>query len=153
MLGLVQRLVGPADDALVSRVAAMDGQDRLLSQSAGFYDQFVSGHWATLDQLGKLPASKGNGSLPPDTQYGPGDTHRLWQTWVSYNAPPVLELEVSYPSEAFERKQDQRGYQFRIDVSGSTGEAERKNTAFGFEPSEEMLLSQNSTQKLRLPIP
>lgn len=127
--------------------------DRLVHGMADkFYDQFLEGHWAPIEQFGQPPAQRPNGPLPGDTFYPKDTQHRLWQTWIAYQRPPVLELEVRYPAQVLESPNGQ-GYMFRVDISASSSEADLKSDAFGKEPNTDMVLSSQSTRLLPLQVP
>jgi hypothetical protein len=117
-----------------------------------FYDQFLEGHWAPIEQFGQPPAQRPNGPLPGDTLYPEGTQHRLWQTWIAYQRPPVLELEVRYPEQILESANGQ-GYMFRVDIGTSSSEADLKSDAFSKEPNNDMVLSSQSTRLLSLQVP
>jgi len=117
-----------------------------------FYDQFLEGHWAPIEQFGQPPAQRPNGPLPGDTLYPDGTQHRLWQTWIAYQRPPVLELEVRYPEQVLESTNGQ-GYMFRVDIGTSSSEADLKSDAFSKEPNSDMVLSSQSTRWLSLQVP
>ena len=117
-----------------------------------FYDQFLEGHWAPIEQFGQPPARRPNGPLPGDTLYPKDTQHRLWQTWIAYQRPPVLELEVRYPEQILESANG-RGYMFRVDVGASSSEADMKSDAFSKEPDTDMVLSSQSTRLLPLQVP
>jgi len=117
-----------------------------------FYDQFLEGHWAPIEQFGQPPAQRPNGPLPGDTFYPKDTQHRLWQTWIAYQRPPVLELEVRYPEQILESANGQ-GYIFRVDIGASSSEADLKSDAFSKEPNTDMVLSSQSTPLLPLQVP
>ena len=117
-----------------------------------FYDQFLEGHWAPIEQFGQPPARRPNGPLPGDTLYPKDTQHRLWQTWIAYQRPPVLELEVRYPEQILESANG-RGYMFRVGIGASSSEADMKSDAFSKEPDTDMVLSSQNTRLLRLQVP
>ena len=117
-----------------------------------FYDQFLEGHWAPIEQFGQPPTQRPNGPLPGDALYPRDTQHRLWQTWIAYQRPPVLELEVRYPEQILESANGQ-GYMFRVDIGASSSEADLKSDAFSKEPNIDMVLSSQSTRLLPLQVP
>lgn len=117
-----------------------------------FYDQFLEGHWAPIEQFGQPSTQRPNGPLPGDTLYPASTQCRLWQTWVAYQRPPVLELEVRYPEQILESANGQ-GYMFRVDIGASSSEADLKSDAFSKEPNTDMVLSSQSTCWLPLQVP
>ncbi|TLX64203.1 hypothetical protein DN820_07770 [Stutzerimonas nosocomialis] len=117
-----------------------------------FYDQLLEGRWAPIEQFGQPPAQRPNGPVPGDTLYPKGTQHRLWQTWIAYQRPPVLELEVRYPEQILESANGQ-GYMFRVDIGASSSEADLKSDAFTKEPNTDMVLSSQSTRLLPLQVP
>ncbi len=127
--------------------------DNLMQGMANkFYDQFLERHWAPIEQFGQPPAQRPNRPLPGDTLYPKNTQQRLWQTWIAYQRPPVLELEVRYPEQILESVNGQ-SYMFRVDVGASSSEADLKSDAFSKEPNSEMVLSSQSTRLLSLQVP
>lgn len=127
--------------------------DNLMQGMADkFYDQFLEGYWAPIEQFGQPPAQRPNGPLPGDTLYPRNTQHRLWQTWIAYQRPPVLELEVRYPEQILESANGQ-GYMFRVDIGASSSEADLKSDAFSKEPNSDTVLSSQSTRLLSLQVP
>lgn len=127
--------------------------DSLMQDMADkFYDQFLEGHWAPIEQFGQPPAQRPSGPLPGDTHYPEDTQHRLWQTWIAYQRPPVLELEVRYPEQILESANGQ-GYMFRVDIGASSSEADLKSDAFSKEPNSDMVLSSQNTRLLPLQVP
>ena len=73
---------------------------------------------ALIEQFGQPPASW-------DTLYPEDAQHRLWQTWIGYQRPLVLELKVRYPAQILESANGQ-GCMFRVNIYTSFSEADRK---------------------------
>jgi hypothetical protein len=65
---------------------------------------------------------------------------------------PILELEVKYPAGVLQRT-DGRGYMFRLALEWAASEADRANNAFSGELKDDIVLTQKSTQLLKLAVP
>jgi hypothetical protein len=124
----------------------------IQGMSDKFYNQFLEGHWAPVEQFGKPPVKRPSGPLPGDALYLEETQHRLWQTWVAYQRRPMLELEILYPEQILESI-DGQGYMFRLDIDSSTSEAELKSDAFSKKPNTDMVLSSQDAQLLTLQVP
>lgn len=128
--------------------------DQLLVMADSFYGQFLRGNWVAPEQLGALPRT-GNNILGVDFIYSDQDQHFVWQAWIENSTPsPILELEIKYPESVLQRD-DGRGYLFRVALGSSTNEADRINTAFSGELTEEddIVLRTENTRLLTLTVP
>ncbi|OEC35027.1 hypothetical protein A7D27_26600 [Pseudomonas sp. 1D4] len=132
---------------------AMVAKDR-LRQGTGpdFYQRFQAGHWAPVSAYGNPPSKPPQGALTTDTRYQAGDTHRLWQAWVSHPGKPELELEVIYPQQFLANLRGQ-GYLFRLAIDVEADEAELKSDPFDPTPVKGMALSRQCTYWLPLTVP
>ncbi|MGX5218220.1 T6SS effector BTH_I2691 family protein [Pseudomonas segetis] len=127
--------------------------DTLRATPAGYSEQFLNGFWADPKTFQTLPTTEGGNTLPADYRYNDEDTHRLWQAWIDTPLRgPVLELEVTYPSEVLQRK-DGRGYMLQLAIGTSADQADRQNNAFEAALNKNLVLASNSTQQLTLPVP
>lgn len=128
-------------------------EDTLHATPAGYSEQFLNGFWADPKTFQAPPTTEGDNTLPADYRYNDEDTHRLWQAWIDTSLrSPVLELEVTYPSEVLQRK-DGRGYMLQLAIKPSVKQADRQNNAFEAALNKELVLARDSTQKLMLPVP
>ncbi|MWV14740.1 hypothetical protein F3I16_01670 [Pseudomonas sp. L-22-4S-12] len=128
-------------------------EDDLMQGLEGtFYEQFLRGHWAPLDQLGQLPAQRPSGPLPGDALYAHSEQQRLWQVWIPYPRKPLLELEVRYPEPVLQSSNG-RGYMFRLDLDVSADNAQLKSNTFSSEPIADMVLTGKATRLLPLHVP
>ena len=59
---------------------------------------------------------------------------------------------MSYPPDMIQRR-DGRGYMFRVALTTSSNEADRKNDAFSGELKDDVLLARRSTQWVSLLVP
>lgn len=116
-----------------------------------FYDQFLEGHWAPIEQFGQPPHSARTGRclVTPST---PRAHSTVFGKPGSPTSAPVLELEVRYPEQILESANGQ-GYMFRVDIGTSSSEADLKSDAFSKEPNNDMVLSSQSTRLLSLQVP
>lgn len=120
-----------------------------------YYVQFLNGHWVNPNLLGKLPDAPRGTSYITDYAYADTDEHRLWQVWIeTTTADPTFEMEVIYPLDVL-RRDDGRGYLFRLALEWSAQEADRGNSVFSGELREEdgIVLMQQGTQLLKLTVP
>ncbi|MGK8705234.1 hypothetical protein ACRS5L_02340 [Metapseudomonas otitidis] len=101
--------------------------------------------------MGRLPA-RAITSTTSITRYQAGDTHRLWQAWVSHQGKPELEPEVIYPQQFLANLRGQ-GYLFRLAIDVEADEAELKSDPFDPTPVKVMALSRQCTYWLPLTVP
>ncbi|MDZ5602886.1 hypothetical protein SJI00_08870, partial [Pseudomonas sp. RP23018S] len=137
---------------LVER-ASQNKEDSDHTKTRKLYDQYLNGNWVDPRKLGELPSIPGSRLHFEDFTYSASDQHRLWQVWIESSLDnPVIELAISYPSDALQMNYSQR-YGFRLELDVYTRKADRANDLLNGELNDFKTIKSQCFQGIKISLP
>lgn len=114
-----------------------------LRLSTRFYKNFLSGHWAPLENFGSLPGLNPSPThLLRDTQYSVEESARLWQVWIPYHRTSDFDIEISYGAQS-PNTSKKHNYLLYIEIENSVNDGVPKSISNTTSSAPDFIASAN----------